>query len=437
VAETSTRPFTRRDLLARVVGVGAATVGVATLASYLPADDANIEAIRWRALGGATPASVNAERAVAAFDAMQRHLLVPDGHLLYRERDPETNGNRYAYVWSTSEALTGTMDMVGIPDHLLGGSRGPYASAVADRFQALKHYWHEDWQPPCYASYVPPPYGHGGDRYFDDNIVLGLALIQWYRLNGASAADLIEGGSTRIIGGARQIFDFIVPYGWAGERSDRPGGVYWTDAGWNHDRGTYCCLAGAKLALHLASFADTSPGTDQMSAYYTGWADRMFAWARSHLYDPASTLYQDKVFADGRIDESVFPYNQGAAIGTHVLLYRATQDSDHLRQAERIASAALAYFTSEPGLLGQEAVFNGHLLRNLLLLHPYTTARLQTDMRKALQDYADAAWTNHRRSNGLFTFPYSGGAYRLLDQAGMVQVYALLAWSEEDYANLA
>lgn len=434
--ETSSRPLTRRGLLARAAGVGAATVGLATLASYVPAGANEAETLRWRALGGPTPASVNAERAVAAFDALQRHLLVPDGHLLYRERDPETNGNRYAYVWSTTEALSATMDMAGMPAHLLGGTRGRYTSAVADRFQALKLYWHTDQQPPCYASYVPPPYGHGGDRYFDDNIVLGLALIQWYRMTGNSALDLLQGGSTRITGGAGQIFDFLVPYGWAGERADRPGGLYWTDAAWNEDRGAYCCAAGAQLALHLASYADDTTYAHHASVY-TGWADRMLTWARTHLYDAASGLYRDKIFGDGRIDESLFSYVQGAAIGAHVLLYRATNDAEYLRQAERIATATLAHYALEPGLVAQDAVFNGHLLRNLLQLHPYTTSSLQADMRKALQDYADTVWATYRAPNDLFTFPYSGGAYRLLDQAGMVQIYALLAWSEEDYGSLA
>jgi hypothetical protein len=62
------------------------------------------------------------------------------------------------------------------------------------------------------------------------------------------------------------------------------------------------------------------------------------------------------------------------------------------------------------------------------------------DYRAALLAYADRAWDEpavHDPATDLFRFEGRGTACTLLDQAAMVQLYALAAWPEEQYGLLA
>src|SRR5450432_3823851 len=111
---------------------------------------------------------------------MQQYLYVSDGTSLYREAYPPQGGNPYAYLWPFSRALLGTLSLAGI-------SRGVLpAGAVEDRLSGLARYWDPTGTPPGYDSYVRPPLGPGGDKYYDDNAWVAQALLEQYRLGLAT-----------------------------------------------------------------------------------------------------------------------------------------------------------------------------------------------------------------------------------------------------------
>jgi hypothetical protein len=136
----------------------------------------------------------NVDRAVRSYQAMQQYLYLGDPPL-YLEEYPQAGGNPYSYVWPFSQAMAGTIDLAGIRS-----LRGAYRADVQDRLTGLQLYWNDTTTPPGYDSYVRPPFGNGGDKFYDDNEWIGLELVQWHRMTGDASA----------LERARQIFELVV-----------------------------------------------------------------------------------------------------------------------------------------------------------------------------------------------------------------------------------
>jgi predicted alpha-1,6-mannanase (GH76 family) len=375
---------------------------------------------------------LHAARAVRAYAAMRRHLLRRD-RLYRRDGVPRLPGAA-AHLWPTARALAGAVDLLGLSSDLLGGFDAE--SAVAAHLDALERYWDDRVEPAAYASDVVGS-RFGGDRYYDDNAWVGLALVQLERLRPG------RGHAQR----AEALFRFAVA-GWD-IRPDvlSPGGVFWVQQGRgigaaNHDRNTVSNAPNAQLGLHLAQFGIGDAGDHRHAR-----AHDMYAWVNVALDagrdagEPATGLFFDKVRGDGTIDRTQWTYNQGSMIGANVLLARragagagAGAGGPYLARAEAIAAKVLRHYA---GMYeSQPAAFNAILFRNLLQLHAATAdAGLRDRIRAAIRRYGDAAWTARRDRHDRFRF--GRGPATLLDQSAMVQVYALLAWDPGDYSALA
>jgi Glycosyl hydrolase family 76 len=395
---------------------------------------------------GLSVQQIDADRAVAAYNAMQQHFYAAnvyrgDRSRLYVESDPES-GNRYSFLWPFSRALVGTITLRGIPSALLGGAS--YRAAVDDRLTGLSRYLSRATSPPGYDSYPPAPYGGGGDKYYDDQAWIGLATAQNYLMTGnrTSLAD------------AERVFNYVYPGGWAGDDGFDPGGIFWVNQGVgvgvkNHNRTTNSTTPNAELALLLANLNRANAGL------YEAAGTNMYEWANHYLYnvavnptDPAGpnpnfdssqpALMFDKLRGDDTVDHRLWSYNQGAMIAANVREYQATHEPAYLVDAEAIASTALDTFSESEYLNDQPAAFNGIFFRGLLVLYSATSdAALQARIIQTIQTYADDAWSYYRSSNDLFRFPSSAGSgYQLLDQGAMVQIYAMLAWNPAQYGKL-
>jgi Glycosyl hydrolase family 76 len=385
-----------------------------------------------------TPATF-AARAVTAYAAMQRFFYVPDGTSLYALTWPRPRGgHRYAYVWEFSRALAGTLAVAGLPAELGGGPH--YASAVDDRFQALDLYWDRGASPPAFDSYVRAE--GGGDKYYDDNVWLGLAFVQRYRQGLTSSLDR-----------ATQIFAFGRA-GWdTHERDPRPGGVFWVDQRTglgrsNHDRGAGATAGYAELGLHLLLLTgdDSFCGDGSIGARPASpGAANMMNWVNAHLdssrrgYGP----FWNVVRRDGSIDTNLWSYNQGVMIGACVLRYQVSGAIEYLEQARAIARRTLEHYGD---FTGQPPSFNAMLFQNLLMLHPHADAQLSHAMLRAMESYAEWTWITpdvRDPDTNLFYFDDAGRPARpsgqpaqLRDQGAMTQLYALLAWPARGYDNL-
>ena len=251
---------------------------------------------------------------------------------------------------------------------------------------------------------------------------------------------------------ARAVFEYLQT-GWENNLPNR-GGLRWVDATWNGDRGTASTAGYGKLGAHLYDVMG------RRTRPYLDAAQKSSDWLKRYLLSTQTGLYANAMRADGAVDPSLWIYNQGVVIGMNVLLHRVTGVAGYLTEARRVADAALAYFSSNfadpyysaagAGIGGYpgRGIFNAIFFRNLLLLHavqPTYAPPGNVSYLARMQRYADVAWGDYAaqgqtgvRDPATGLFKLNGRAeYSLLDQAGMVQVYAALAWPASGYGKLA
>jgi uncharacterized protein YyaL (SSP411 family) len=349
-------------------------------------------------------------RARASYDTMQQYFYVNDGSYLYHQQYPVAQGdNPYSDEWPFSQVHIATIDFANLP----GNAGGHYWDALKDRWLGQERYWDTTGATglPGYDSYPLPPYGNGGDKFYDDNEWVGLAAIQLYKMTGEQI----------VLERAKQIFSLVVS-GWDTDTSHvDPGGVFWTQALWSRNRNTTSNMPGAELGLRLYQLTG-----DQ---YYFDWAQKMYEWTNMYLLAP-NGLYWNHIDLMGTIDKTQWSYNQGVPVGVNVLFYEVTGDITYLRRAENIANAALNYYSTDKNLYLQPPYFNSIFFKNLLLLQS-----VDQDQRyvTTMQDYADQVWNTYRdATTGLFYFNGSQST-QLLEQAAMTQIYAVLEWSSLQY----
>jgi predicted alpha-1,6-mannanase (GH76 family) len=320
------------------------------------------------------------------------------------------------------------MALAGIPSRLVGGRR--YESDVQDRLATLAHYFDAAAQPPGYDPSVLPPLGTGGDKYYDDAAWIGLAHVQHYRMTGAPSS----------LRAAQGVLAFVYPGGWDKDPyAPYPGGIFWVQQGagvglTNHDRTATSNAPNAELAFHLAQLASRDRAVRERAG------TRIHSWVSRTLYDvDGSGLVYDHVRGDdGKLDSTLYTYNQGALVAADVMRYRVTGDAAWLARAQSLATAALAHF-SPSYYVEHSAAFNAIYFRGLLQLHAVVPAgTLQAAIVSAMQTYAEAVWRDHRSPEGLFRFADSpANVYSVIDQGAALQLFAALAWDPADYPKLA
>jgi hypothetical protein len=346
-------------------------------------------------------------RAIASYDALQRYLAAGDGSGLYHERYPVAAGdNAYSYEWPFSQVHGATLDLTGLP----GAAGRSYRDDLAARVVGQEHYWKAEGGTtgkPGYASYPIAPYGGGGDFFYDDNEWVGLFDAQKYLTSGDRFA----------LRRAEQVFD-LVRSGWDTDPSHAaPGGVFWTQATWSNDRNTVSNMPGAELGLRLYQI------THQRS--YLDWSLRMVNWTDKHLQSPGG-LYWDHLDLTGTVEKTFWSYNQGVPVGVDVLLYQVTHDRTYLKRAQALAATAYDYYVTQGHLAEQPPYFNSIFFKNLLLLESVTGGHRYLD---AMADYADQVWNTKRNAaTGLFVFN-TDGSTEAIQQAAMIQIFAVLAGS--------
>lgn len=239
-------------------------------------------------------------------------------------------------------------------------------------------------------------------RYFDDNAWVALALLQ---------AGWIEH--------ARALFPFLA----AG--TDRRGGVLWVEG--SSSRNTCSTGPAAQVAarLHLLT------GDER----YLDYADRQLRWLDSTLRSP-DHLYWDHVDGQGRIEQTIWSYNQGTPLGAHVLLHRITGDRAYLDRARYTADAALDRFAEEDRWWVHPPAFNAIFFRNLLTLQDLAGTPRDLDV---LDRYLERAWEEGRDPRTGFFTAGGIGSYDgrpTIDQAALVQLFALRAWPPARWVDI-
>jgi hypothetical protein len=326
--------------------------------------------------------AVHRERAVAAWEALERACLRADRTgVALREPAHGLHRSRPSNAWPLSQVLhaTALLRAIGVP--------APFRPLLA----TLRRYHSGD-------GFTAAP--GGGPRFYDDNAWLGLAAAQ--------------GGEVEL---ARVALGFV-EQGWSSG-----GGVRWRE----DLRSVHACSTGAAGLLALAVGPPSSGAA--------GRAERALAFLEGPLRRPDG-LVADHLDAEGRLEPTVWSYNQGLAIGLHVELAARGRPVGDLGRAAELAAATLQHFAHDDALWRQPVAFNAVLLRLLLRLH---AADGDPRWPQVVDDYLERAWTSARDpETGLFT---ASGIGRCddgvaLDQAGLVQLFALRVMPPQQWATV-
>ena len=249
------------------------------------------------------------------------------------------------------------------------------------------------------------PFGILGSRFYDDNAWLGLVFVQ--AAQQATQAGYLEK--------AEEIAAFLR----ASQQAD--GGLLWEEGNAHPSYNT--CTFGPSIELSLRLYQMT--GEEKHLEFAGQLTDIM----ESKMRRPDG-LYLDNVQLEtGQADHTLWSYNQGTPVGAHLLWYRITGEQAHLEKAKQTATAALQHF-GEEGLWKQAPAFNAIFFRNLMKLE-------DPAVDKALEGYLEKVWSQaldqdsglfHRSGHGMGSYEGHGDV-STIDQAGLVQLYALQDWS--------
>ncbi|MBV8882529.1 MAG: glycoside hydrolase family 88 protein [Chroococcidiopsidaceae cyanobacterium CP_BM_RX_35] len=233
----------------------------------------------------------------------------------------------------------------------------------------------------------------------------------WWALTWIKAYDLT--GEPRYLDMAKIIFNDM-KRGW---NSTCGGGLWWKRQKQQQQYKnaiTNELFLSIAAKLHLRTPGDSGPGS------YIDWAKREWNWFkqtglinRSHLINDGlkevagattGVTLSKLNSACQNNGQTTWTYNQGVILGGLVDLYKSTQDSLLLTQAQAIADAAIRKLAPN-GILqepcesncGSEgAQFKGIFIRNLYYLYQITNKQLYKDF---IIKNADSVWSDRNRDN--------------------------------------
>lgn len=342
------------------------------------------------------------ERATATLASIRAPRLYGRDHKLFGTRRWWRLGRDYEYLWPFAEAWSALCTLGSLPNQkdalrlletMVSGLR-----SYSEKPQIL-----ERTDEAGFESAVRPPLGSGGDRFYDDNTWLGLALVRHHELTA----------NPELLRLAQRVFSFVVS-GWSTDTTWQvPGGIRWKESLSNRSRNTCVNGPAAELAARLHDKSS--------DAWYLDWAVRIYNWTREALLGP-DCLYLDRIAPDGSRIPTIWSYNQGAMIGAGILLTQQTRDSSFL---DHSVETAAAYIRSRDvaELTTQEPAFNAVFFRNLLMLDQVRPGHRGHAL---AAEYSSAMWATKRLRHGLF----AGSGSPLNNAAAMVQIYALVAGAQ-------
>ncbi len=320
-------------------------------------------------------------------------------------------GNAYSYLWPFSGTLSAAAALV---ETRGWEAYGPLVDTAV--LPGLEEYADTRRAPRAYASYVQT--AAPSDRFYDDNIWLGIDFVDLYAATG----------QPRFLEGAEGIWRFVE----SGTDELLGDGIYWCE---QRKESKHACsnAPGAVLALKLHAATGEKKYLERGRALYE--------WTRAKLLDTTDCLYFDNMRLDGSLGRAKFSYNSGQMIQAGALLHRLTGERRYLDEARATALACLDRFFEEAQtpegetirlLRGEMIWFDAVMLRGMIeLQREDPAADYLTPFRQSL----DYAWRYARDERGLVAD--WKGAKRdarkwLLAQAAFAEMLARLDAIEND-----
>lgn len=310
--------------------------------------------------------------------------------------------NPYSYLWPYSGTLSAAAAIM--------ESDMSYSSVLEEKvLPGLEEYLDTLRSPAAYSSYIVS--APRSDRFYDDNIWIGIDFTDLYLLTG----------NRSYLEKAEMVWKFIE----SGTDDVLGGGIYWCEQK-KTSKNTCSNAPGAVYALKLYKATGNRKYLEQGKALYE--------WTRKTLLDTSDNLYFDNINLEGKIADWKFPYNSGQMIQAGVLLGQATGDSRYLTEAQQTAEACHSFFfepfTDEDGssfriLKPGNVWFHAVMVRGLSELCKADGNREYMDDVEKTLEYA---WRNARTAEGLFSTDFRNAERDsvkwLLTQAAMAEMYA-------------
>ncbi|TWT99543.1 Glycosyl hydrolase family 76 [Botrimarina colliarenosi] len=329
-------------------------------------------------------------------DEIKASLGLPRSHL-YAETANLSGGQSggaggAAFVWPLSTEFRVLNDLARVdPDYY-----APRLRAFSN--QLVDQYWSPLGGYDCCRGV--------GDRYYDDNAHLAVALMEAHRITGEAI----------YLDRAADVYDFLLE----GAVPGHPGGSYWR-VGDNSFIDSAAVLQGARAGFML--YEETG------DVAYREDAEQRLAWAENTTQLSEGTFYE-KLFLTGPKAGTVGDYPlvnfAGFGISANLAAYDATGDLSRLTEAQRIANASVnRYFSGANGSLNDEGYWAFELADALVDLYEHDDNSRWID---AVGDAMEWLHANKQDPNGRY------GKFWGREGA---QVGALSEWHLNDMASVA
>lgn len=277
----------------------------------------------------------------------------------------------------------------------------------------------------AYAVYP----GDGDERYYDDNIWVGIDMVDLYMLTK----------NVQYLNRAKMVWTFILE----GTDNKMGGGVYWKEYG--DSKNTCSTAPAAVLAAKL--YQATNENT------YLNSAKNLYAWVKNTLQDPADYLYWDNAHLSDVndpnsslvIDKAKHSYNSGQPMQAAALLYKITGQTQYLTEAQNIARSAYKkwFVPFNSYTLGESfrILEPGHVWFQAIMFRGFIELYKQDGNKTYVRAYQKTlanAWLSsaRNRSTNLLNGDFRGGSgqnsWEVIHEGACLEMLARLALLEHE-----
>lgn len=356
----------------------------------------------------------HAARAKEIFEIVNLNFKSNDGSGLYHENSPAQPGDpKYSYLWPLDATISGASVLTEL------GNDVKY-EAMLNSFEKYFRTGAEGNNIGGYGSSTDGSVG-GGTRFYDDNSIVGINLIDAYRITNNKV----------YLERAQRIIAFLK----AGQDDVLGGALWWNESEKNIEGNANSnkptCSNGYATQFLLRYYEVSTNDVEKKEVL--DMAKNLYSWLRTNLYDSYTKCYWNDKNVKGEINKTIWTYNTGVMIQNGLMLYKITKEDKYLEEAKASADGSYDYFVKvRNGVLSypeHDPWFSTKLLSayiDLSLYHAPTEKYINT-----FNNYINHAYKKARMENGFFYEDWTGvqqGRYQsLLMQSCVVETYGLLA----------
>lgn len=341
------------------------------------------------------------KRAKELFDVINQCYRINSGATegLYNENYPKKDGdNAASFLWPYDGLVSGAATL-----HALG-----YDVNYTDMVNRFDVYYRTSSGNVNIGGYGSSTNGSngGGTRYYDDNSIVGIDLVEAFSLTQDPA----------YLAKAKQIVEFLK----SGEDNTFGGGLWWNEDEKNipgNENSNKPTCANGNAILFLLNYYSVCPQDEK--ADVLDFAKRLYNWTVANLRDPADGCYWNDKQASGSIREVKWTYNTGAMISNGVRLHKITGESSYLDSAIESSEGAYNYFVRPLNGLAlaypnHDPWFTTKLVSAFIDIEPYY--KNAGNYIKTFINFLDYAYENARMTNGLYYEDWTGASPKRAEQ---------------------